>query len=67
MVEQVAGIHTLEFDGTDYGAGQGSGASGAADAAPHPNKPTLVLVHGFGAGAPMWFRNFDALSRDFHV
>ncbi len=27
------------------------------------DKPILVLIHGFGSGAPLWFHNFDVLSR----
>jgi len=32
-----------------------------------PSKPTLLLIHGFGASAYHWRYNVGALSDDFHV
>ncbi|KAG6543287.1 hypothetical protein Mapa_015201 [Marchantia paleacea] len=32
-----------------------------------PNTPTLVMVHGYGAGQGFFFRNFDALAEKFRV
>jgi pimeloyl-ACP methyl ester carboxylesterase len=38
-----------------------------SDAESGPNKPALLLVHGFGASAQHWGRNVFELSSRFHV
>ena len=34
---------------------------------PHPQRPPLLLVHGFGASTDHWRKNISGLSEDFHV
>ncbi len=34
---------------------------------PHPDRPPLLLVHGFGASTDHWHKNIDGLSQDFEV
>eukprot|EP00850_Spirogloea_muscicola_P022578 SM000302S11658 [mRNA] locus=s302:23754:26337:+ [translate_table: standard] len=50
-------INTVTFD-TPGGGGGG---------APAPDKPVLVMVHGYGAAQGFFFRNFDALADHFRV
>lgn len=34
---------------------------------PHPQRPPLLLVHGFGASTDHWRKNITGLCEDFHV
>ena len=34
---------------------------------PHPQRPPLLLVHGFGASTDHWRKNISGLCEDFHV
>ena len=34
---------------------------------PHPDRPPLLLVHGFGASTDHWRKNIQGLSLDFEV
>lgn len=34
---------------------------------PHPQRPPLLLVHGFGASTDHWRKNISQLCEDFHV
>lgn len=76
-VRLVAGMNTIEVHaslahaeetarGSRVGCAYGKD-SDVAGPCPPDDAVALVLVHGFGAGAPLWFRNFDALARRFRV
>lgn len=41
--------------------------SGAANARAYPQRPPLLLVHGFGASTDHWRKNIADLQRDFEV
>lgn len=43
------------------------GPQGGGDAGGAASPPTIVLVHGYGAGQGFFFRNFDFLARHFKV